>query len=118
MADPVWVVVMFDLPVKKREEVRAANQYRKLLLESGFSPVQYSVYTKYLLNATGLRALIKPLKAAVPPNGEVRIIQLTDTQWASQLRFFGSKRLEPEERPKPLAIFDDAEGAQVPLFIG
>src|SRR5690606_42105799 len=116
--DPVWVVVMFGLPVKKREEVRAASQYRKLLLESGCSPVQYGVYTEYLLNATGLRALIKPLKAALPPNGEVRILQLTDTQWASQLRFFGSKRLEPEERPKPLAIFDEIGRAHVPLFIG
>ena len=83
MADPVWVLVMFDLPVATKEQRKGATRYRKLLLDDGFSMVQFSIYSKYLVNASGLRAILPWVKFNVPPGGAVRILRLTDEQWAA-----------------------------------
>ena len=50
MADPVWLMVMFDLPVKTKNERKLANRYRHVLLDLGFDRMQLSVYAKYYLN--------------------------------------------------------------------
>ena len=73
---------MFDLPVKTKQQRREATQYRKLLLDLGFSQVQLSVYSKYLVNASGVRGILPWLKGRVPPRGEVRVLRLTDEQRA------------------------------------
>jgi CRISPR-associated protein Cas2 len=108
MADPVWALVMFDLPVLTKEQRHWSAKYREFLLQNGFSRVQFSVYSKYLVNATGLRGLIPQLKRMVPPDGEVRIIRLTDEQWAATMRFRGPD-LEPvvEAVPEQLALITD-----------
>lgn len=112
MADPVWVLVMFDLPVKTKTQRKLATDYRKLLLESGFTAIQLSVYAKYMVNSSGLRTLISPLKSSVPAQGEVRVIRLTDTQWSQMYRWFGAATLEPEAMSEQLLLFgldDDIE---------
>lgn len=116
MADPVWLLVMFDLPVKTKPQRKRATDYRKLLLDTGFSGVQLSVYVKYVVNASGLRTIVSPLRKAVPAGGEVRLMRLTDTQWSETYRWFGAKDLLPEGRPDQLLLFgvddeeDDAQG--------
>lgn len=114
MADPVWLLVMFDLPVRTKAQRKRATDYRKRLLESGFSAIQLSVYAKYVLNASGLRTIVSPLKRAVPAGGEVRLLRLTDTQWGEMYRWFGAQELEPEARPSQLLLFglDDTDESQ------
>ena len=41
--DPVWCVVMFDLPVATKEQRKEATRFRHLLLDEGFWMLQYSV---------------------------------------------------------------------------
>jgi len=118
MADPMWLLVMFDLPVVSKEQRGAANAYRNLLYDRGFSQVQFSVYAKYLVNATGVRALLPELRFSIPAEGEVRILRLTDEQWAGMYRFFGPAEVPVEDRPTQLVIFSDeivAEPAAGPL---
>ena len=105
MADSVWLLVMFDLPVKQREQRREANQYRLRLLDKGFSRVQLSVYSKYLANATAAIPMLRFLKTTVPPAGYVRILQLTDRQWAGGWHLVGDKYIEPESPPEDLLLF-------------
>lgn len=40
------MLVFFDLPVKTREQRRAATRFRNFLLGDGYYMVQYSVYTR------------------------------------------------------------------------
>jgi len=116
MADPVWVLVMFDLPVKTKEERREATRYRKMLLDLGFSQVQFSIYSKYLVNATGVRSLIPWIKGGVPPSGEVRMLRLTDEQWAGTYRYYGTKQVPVEGIPEQLGlIFDSTEDGENPF---
>ena len=118
MADPVWVLVMFDFPVLTKAQRREANAYRNMLYDSGFSQVQFSIYVKYLINATGLRALVPRLKGQVPLEGEVRVLRLTDEQWAGMFRYYGARDVAPEERPSQMLLITDAEiaarGLEIP----
>lgn len=100
-------MVMFDLPVLTKQQRREATRYRKMLLEVGFSAVQLSVYSKYMVNATGLRSILPQIKNSVPPNGEVRVFRLTDEQWAATYRYFGPRDLSVEPIPEQLMLFTD-----------
>lgn len=105
MADPVWLLVMFDLPVKTKTQRRAANSYRNLLLDKGFDRVQYSVYSRYMINATSAIPVLSFLKSSVPPKGYVRILQLSDKQWSGGWHLFGKGVHRAEEPPPQLMLF-------------
>lgn len=105
MADPMWLLVMFDLPVKTKRQRHDANQYRHILLDQGFDMVQLSVYCKYYLSSNSVRKDITILKSNVPAGGSVRVMKVTDQQWASTLRFAGPKEVEVEAPPEQLMIF-------------
>ncbi|WP_087006878.1 CRISPR-associated endonuclease Cas2 [Gulosibacter sp. 10] len=105
MADPVWLLVMFDLPTLTKEQRRTSTAYRNLLLDQGFSRAQLSVYCRYLINGTAALPVINFLKATVPAEGYVRILQLTDRQWAGGWHLFGTKYIEPEAPPDTLLLF-------------
>lgn len=115
MADRMWVMVMFDLPVQSAMQRRAANRYRLLLLDLGFSMAQLSVYVKYLVNATGLLPILPLLKRNTPQAGEVRILRLTDDQWASMYRYYGSEEVNVESKPTQLALFADEKFDEEPF---
>lgn len=105
MADPVWLLVMFDLPTLTNQQRRHSNAYRNLLLDSGFSRAQLSVYSRYLINATAALPVINFLKQTVPEEGYVRIFQLTDRQWAGGWHLFGSEYVAADEPPETLLLF-------------
>lgn len=105
MADSVWLMVMFDLPVTKKEQMREANRYRNMLLDKGFKRVQFSVYSRYLVNATAALPVINYLKASVPAAGYVRILQISDTQWSGGWHLYGGEYQESEAPPEPLLLF-------------
>ena len=100
---------MFDLPVVTKEQRRKANNYRLFLYDAGFSQIQLSVYAKYLVNATGIRPLLPRIKRDIPRGGAVRVLKITDEQWAGMYRYFGPKQLPPEERPTQLKLFDSED---------
>ena len=43
----MWLFAMFDLPVTTAKARKRYTEFRKLLLEQGFSMLQYSVYARY-----------------------------------------------------------------------
>ena len=108
MADPVWLLLMFDLPVKTKEQRRLASRYRTTLLDLGFNQIQLSVYAKYVINASGIRGVLIPIRNSIPPQGAVRMIKLTDDQWAGSYRFYGAQEVEVEETPTQLGLFDSS----------
>ena len=44
--DAMWCLIMFDLPVQSKEQRKEATKFRKLLIDSGYALIQYSVYGK------------------------------------------------------------------------
>ena len=80
-----------------------------MLLDLGFNQVQFSVYAKYLINTTGLRSILPPVRDTVPPQGAVRMLKLTDEQWSTTYRFQGSRQIKVEGKPTQLGLFESLE---------
>ncbi len=103
--EPVWAIAAFDLPTKTAEERREANHYRNYLLKLGFSRVQLSVYAKYVINGSGFTWLGEAVGRVVPPGGIVRIIPVSDNEWARTIAFKGENRQPPDPPPTQLTLF-------------
>jgi len=103
--DPMWAVVMFDLPVQSKAQRSAATRYRNLLKDLGFQRVQYSVYARYSITAAAALRLTRTLTMYLPEDGEVRMLRLTDKQWATAFRFINGSAREIEEEPDSLLLF-------------
>ena len=101
----MWCVIMFDLPVQTKSERREASKFRKLLLECGFSMIQFSVYAKYSPSVHSNKAIEDLIKKNLPNNGEVRIFHLSDTQWSSATRIISRKVESNEAPPDQLTLF-------------
>lgn len=103
--DPMWLVVMFDLPVQTKKQRKTASSFRKLLLDVGFSMVQLSVYAKYKPTGSSGISAIRKVKANIPKGGMVRLLEVTDKQWTTMLRFSGGDVDDDPETPQQLTIF-------------
>lgn len=106
MADPVWLLVMFDLPVLTKAQQRAANQFRNLLLDLGCSRVQFSVYARYFPNASQSHRIVKNIEESISPGGAVRIMRFSDAVWSSMKRFEAEgEPVKPEDPDEQLLLF-------------
>lgn len=101
----MWIVTMFDLPVKTKESRRAYTDFLKFLRRDGFSRVQYSVYGRHVASKENTIVHIARIKANIPPDGEVRIITVTDKQYERMNVFWGKMRMPPEKPPCQLEFF-------------
>ncbi|WP_455952076.1 CRISPR-associated endonuclease Cas2 [Arcanobacterium haemolyticum] len=104
-SDPMWCLVMFDLPTKTAAQKREYTRFRNYLLDIGFARVQYSVYVHY--SPTGLigTRLVTGIKGNLPAGGEIRIMHISDRQWSKAFRFTNATEEIPEEAPEQLMIF-------------
>lgn len=105
MSDPMWLLVMFDLPVKTKTQRNNANHYRHMLKDRGFDMIQLSVYCKYYLNGNASLRDMGVIKQSVPPGGYVRVLKVSDNQWAHTILFRGPQQRKAEPPPEQLTIF-------------
>ena len=103
--EPVWSLVMFDLPVKTKPQRRAATDFRHLLLDHGYQMAQLSVYVRFSPSVNSILPCIRRIKHNLPTGGEVRILTITDRQWATAIRYSNGCIEAPEEEPLQLTIF-------------
>jgi CRISPR-associated protein Cas2 len=101
----VWLFAMFDLPVDTAKARREYTRFRKYLLREGFSMLQFSVYARYCRNEERSKAFRRRLRDAIPPEGEVRLLAVTDHQFGKMEVYLGKKRRSPEKPPDQLMLF-------------
>lgn len=101
----MWLVVMFDLPVDTPAARRAYAQFRKKLLQDGFTRMQYSVYIRHCASEENADVHYRRVEFAVPDGGEVRILCITDKQFERMRIFWGKRRKPPEMPPAQLELF-------------
>ena len=83
------MLVFFDLPVVTRAERRAYAQFRRFLLNDGFDMIQFSVYGRILNGNDAQDKHLKRLIANLPPEGSVRLLTVTEKQFASMQLLVG-----------------------------
>jgi len=63
------------------------------------------VYTRSCASRENAAVHIARVEAAVAPEGEVRVLTVTDKQFARMLVFWGKTRRRPESPPAQLQLF-------------
>lgn len=101
----MWLMAMFDLPVTTRDARRQYARFRKDLLVLGFSMLQYSVYARCCRSADSAAQVRRDVRAALPPEGQVRLVSITDKQFSKMEVFFGTKRQQAEDPPAQIMLF-------------
>lgn len=93
----VWLFAMFDLPSVTTEEKKAYIDFRKELIADGFMMMQFSVYARYCPSREHSRKHIERIRRALPPEGHVRILWITDKQFSEIQVFNGRRRIKEGE---------------------
>lgn len=101
----MWILTMFDLPVDTKEARHLYSKFRKHLLEDGFTMLQFSVYARHCASEDNAAVHILRVERNLPPDGEVRIITITDKQFERMRVFWGKVRGLPEEPSRQLILF-------------
>ena len=95
----MWVLALFDLPTETKDHRRAYTRFRKNLLEDGFTMMQFSVYQRHCASMENAEVHIQRMGKAVPAEGEVRFLVITDRQFGNIRVFLGKKRQPTKETP-------------------
>lgn len=90
------LMCMFDLPTETEKDKRRYRQFRKNLLQEGFTMMQYSVYIRTCPSKELADRLEKRIKKYVPPKGNVRLVAITEKQYRDMKILVGSKSLQEE----------------------
>ena len=101
----MWVIAMFDLPVDTKAARRAYTLFRKALLKDGFAKMQYSVYVRHCASIENAEVHEGRVHDALPPDGEVRLVRITDKQYERMRIFWGKRRQAPAPTPAQLELF-------------
>mgnify|MGYP003663317933 FL=1 len=101
----MWIVVMFDLPTDTKKARRQYSLFRKLLLEDGFDMMQYSIYSRHCTSEEKANVHIRRIEQNIPPDGEVRILSVTDKQFEKMRIFWGKMRKPTNKPPRQLEFF-------------
>ena len=101
----MWLFALFDLPVVTKAQKREYVRFRKFLLKEGFCMLQYSVYARYYVSEESTEPIRSAIRASTPPQGQVRVVSVTDRQFSKMEVYYGKKRKPAEEPPRQLMLF-------------
>lgn len=100
------MLVFFDLPVKTKNQRRVATAFRGFLLKDGYHMIQYSLYARVCNGLDSVKLHEKRLNLALPPNGSVRLLVVTEKQYESIRILVGERVTEEKYTPEEqLSIF-------------
>lgn len=101
----MWLFALFDLPVKTQEQRRRHAKFRKDLMANGFVRLQLSVYARYCPSEESATAYRRAVRNLIPADGAVRLVSITDRQFARMESYIGQKKVPREEQPTQLMLF-------------
>ena len=90
------LLVFFDLPVTTPEERKCATSFRQWLVKNGYYMVQYSVYARLCSGVDSADQHERSLMLNAPSTGSVRVLTVTEKQYASIRIISGIKK--PQEK--------------------
>lgn len=93
----MWIICMFDIPVRTKKETRKATRFRNLLLDNGFMMKQFSVYIKPVKSLGVGQTITKSLAKYIPDNSSVSFLYVTDKQYLMTENYLGKNYEENEE---------------------
>lgn len=101
----MWIIAMFDLPVDTKKARKDYADFRKNLVQDGFTMIQYSVYIRHCASEENAQVHAKRVQSFLPPDGEVRLLIVTDKQYERMQIFWGKMRKPTPPPPAQLELF-------------
>ncbi len=94
----MWVLVLFDLPTETKKEKKAYTDFRKKLVNDGFTMFQFSIYLRHCPSRENAEVHIKRVKSYLPEVGQIGVLCITDKQFG-QMELFQGKKEKPVNTP-------------------
>lgn len=85
------IILFFDLPMITEDDKRIYTRFRKELVRNGYMMLQFSVYSKICTNREAAVNNILKIKKNVPEKGSIRILLVTEKQYAKMEIILGGK---------------------------
>lgn len=85
----MMLLLCFDLPRDTKEERKQAAEYRKRLVELGFSMKQFSLYEREVQSQNTRDRLIEILRNEIPDAGAITLYLLPDEVNDKQITILG-----------------------------
>ena len=85
--------VMFDLPTNTKRDRQYATKFRSHLIRNGFDMLQFSIYIRVCKGQDETDKYINRIKKALPPKGNVRVLQITDKQYGRMEILVGEEKI-------------------------
>ena len=104
----MWFLVAFDIPVLTKKQRKQAAKFRKELLGEGYIMLQFSVYIKPIPSMQHRQPLINKLRKSLPEEADIKVITITDKQYAEIIHLSGTKQKEPKiPKIRQLSLFEE-----------
>lgn len=87
------LLLLFDLPTVEDYERKEYTKFRKSLISNGYTMLQFSVYIKCVNTQTKVEQELKKIQNSVPTNGNIRLIAITEKQYANMVMILGKKKI-------------------------
>jgi len=101
----MWILVLFDLPTETKKDRKSYAEFRKRLLKDGFNMFQFSIYVRHCSSMENAEVHHKRVKNALPENGQIGILCITDKQFGNIELFVGKKQQKNAVPPQQLELF-------------
>jgi CRISPR-associated protein Cas2 len=101
----MWVLVFFDLPTETKQERKIYTDFRKKILQDGFTMFQFSMYLRHCPSKENAEVHIRRVKSILPEKGHIGIMCITDKQFGDMEIFFGQKVQKPDAGSQQLELF-------------
>jgi CRISPR-associated protein Cas2 len=98
------MMVFFDLPTLTKTDRRNASRFRNFLVKEGYIMLQLSVYSRLCKGQDAVDKHAKRLKCLIPKEGSVRLLVITEKQYASMEILVGTLKKEEEIGEKQLLL--------------
>ncbi len=101
----MWVLVFFDLPTETKKDRKIYTDFRKKLINDGFTMFQFSIYLRHCPSAENADVHIKRVRKELPERGYVGILCITDKQFGNMDIFYGKKEEDKQVGWQQLELF-------------
>lgn len=101
----MWVMVFFDLPTETKQERKIYADFRKKILQDGFTMFQFSIYLRHCPSRENAEVHIRRVKQILPEKGHIGIMCITDKQFGDIELFYGHKLQKPAPGSQQLELF-------------
>lgn len=101
----MWIIILYDLPTHTAEERKVYAEFRKNILEEGFTMFQFSIYTRPCPSRENADVHIIRVEKILPPRGKVGILTITDKQFGMMKLYYGTASTKKPEGYEQLMLF-------------